>query len=544
MKRYLLFFLITINQVSYSQYINFDWQNCMLGIMDVDSRDIVPTGDGYLVVAQYEKPDNTHPPSNSSTDIWLIKLDLSGNELWSKFFGGSSGDGPYRLVATSDGNYYIIVATSSEDGDISHDPYPESVDFWIVKIDAQGNKIWDKMVGGNCREYVMDGVATPDGGVVAMGYTCSTDGDITHNYGGFDIWAFKLDSTGTKVWDFTLGSTGLETGERIVATSDGGFLLSGAGMVNIDGNVSCTPHSEKYEALLVKIDSNGVMQWQRCYGGSEDDFLQTMIEVSDGYIVGGGTKSDDGDMEGAGYHLGYTHNGNQTWDLWLAKIDFEGNIIWDKCYGGSGYDASSRIFKTENNNYMIFGSTTSFDSDVSGNHSLSDAYYEIWVLKLSATGEILYQRCIGGNASENISSGVVQKNDSTYVVAATAQGFNTGDITCGPPQGYLENYIWAFQFTDTTLYTHTTLLPASDLSVTVKPNPAGEWAAFDYTLPNNSATALLTIIDAFGRMIETFTLTGRQGQKLWDTRLLPAGIYFYSLKAGTSSKTDKVIIKK
>ncbi|HPT14391.1 MAG TPA: T9SS type A sorting domain-containing protein [Bacteroidales bacterium] len=82
------------------------------------------------------------------------------------------------------------------------------------------------------------------------------------------------------------------------------------------------------------------------------------------------------------------------------------------------------------------------------------------------------------------------------------------------------------------------------LSVTVKPNPASEWAAFDYTLPENTADAVLTIYDAYGKKVETFTLTSRQGQKIWDTRQLPAGIYFYSLKAGASYRTDKIIVKK
>lgn len=537
----LLVFTFLLGSRLTAQNIVFNWQNCIEGEMNVVSRDIVPISDGYLVVAQYEKPDSSYPSSNSTTDVWLLKLDNSGNVLWGKFFGGSSGDGPSRLVASSDGYFYIINATSSEDGDVTYDPYPESIDFWIIRIDSVGNKIWDKMVGGSCREYVMDGVATSDGGVVAMGFTCSADGDVTYNFGGFDIWAFKLDSTGNKKWNFTLGSSGLEIGYSVLQTSDGGYLLCGMGMINTDGNIECVPHSDRYEGLLVKLDSNGVMQWQRCYGGSEDDGIKTLCEINDGYILVGITASDDGDMAGAGYHYGLDHIGNKTYDIWISRVDLYGNIIWQKCFGGSGYDSPNRILKT-GNNLFIFGITSSFDGDVSGNHSLSVYYDEIWVLKVSSSGTLLWQRCIGGKASEYISSGVVQKSDSTWVVAASAQGTSTGDIICGPPLGETDYYIWAFEFADTNLYASTQ--HPETIHVTVKPNPAGQWAVFDYTLPGNTGAAVLTIQDALGRKIEAFVLTGQKGQKLWNTNGFPDGIYFYSLRAGTYIKTDKLLIRK
>jgi len=225
----LVFILILCSRLT-AQNIVFNWENCFLGPNNCEGEDILQTNGGYLILGT-EKV-------NVSPNIWLIKTDTTGNMLWQKFKGGSATDVSKRLIQSSNGNYYIIATTFSSDGDITNDPYPGALNFWIIKIDAQGNKLWDKTIGGNCREYVMDGAATTDGGVVAMGYTCSTDGDITYNYGGLDIWAFKLDSTGTKVWDFTLGSSGLETGKRIMATSDGGFLLSGTGMMNTDGN--CT----------------------------------------------------------------------------------------------------------------------------------------------------------------------------------------------------------------------------------------------------------------------------------------------------------------
>lgn len=491
----------------------------------------MPNGNGYYILGT---------TMENSTNVWLIKTDLFGNIIWQEKFGGTKADESKRILQSVNGNYYIVATTYSVDGDVTYDPYPDALNFWIIMIDSEGNKIWDKVVGGNCREYVMDGIATSDGGVVAMGYSCSTDGDITNNYGGFDIWAFKLDSAGAKVWDFTLGSSGLEMGFGVAATSDGGFLLCGTGMVNADGNMECTPHSGDYEGLLVKLDSNGVMQWQRCYGGSDSDLIRTAIEVNDGYLIAGCTSSNDGDMEDAGYHEGYNQNGNKTTDVWLAKIDFEGNIIWSKCFGGGSWEATARIFKTENDNYFVFAGTSSFDGDVSGNHSLSVYYDEIWVLKISSSGTLLWQQCIGGEASERISSGVIQKSDSTWVVAASAQGTSTGDITCGPPQGETDYYIWAFELADTKLYASTQ--HPETIHVTVKPNPASDWVAFDYILPEVNAT--LTIQDALGRKIETFVLTGKKGQKLWSTKGFPEGIYFCSLRAGGYIKTEKLLIRK
>lgn len=150
---------LLLNNFLFARNIQFNWQSCLLGYetieeYSVEPNSIVKTSDGFLMVATYEVPPTEPPPVTSSYDIWLVKLDNNGNFVWDKFFGGSKGDGAALIVASTDGYYYIIGGSASSDGDIGYDPYPNSSDYWVIKIDDTGNIIWERIVGGNSGEYL------------------------------------------------------------------------------------------------------------------------------------------------------------------------------------------------------------------------------------------------------------------------------------------------------------------------------------------------------------------------------------------------------
>jgi len=324
-----------------AQNIIFNWQSCQLGYeneeFDLDPSSIVKTPDGFLLVAYYQVPSTEPPPQTYSSDIWLVKLDIYGNFMWDKFFGGSKGDSPSLIVPSTDGYYYIIGGSASSDGDIGYDPYPNSMDYWILKIDDSGNIIWEKIIGGSSGEFMYnaDAYADTDGGIIFIGTTLSQDGDITQNYGTYDMWMVKLNADGTKAWDYSAGTPDFEFSEAMIHTYDSGYLFGGDGTSVAGGNITCiSSSSTRPEAVILNLDTDRNIEWQQCLGGSGYDGVSELIETSDGYLMGMWTTSDDRDLTGAGYHIGYDHLGNRYKDMWLRRTDLDGNLIWQKCYGG------------------------------------------------------------------------------------------------------------------------------------------------------------------------------------------------------------------
>jgi hypothetical protein len=514
-----------------AQHIQFNWQNCFNGPLYDEAYDITPTGDGYLISGTYTLQKN-QPPIPDDQDIWLIKTDLAGNLQWQKFLGGSSQDISVRIFPASDGNFFVVGDALSSNGDISNDPYPDKTNYWIIKVDSIGTIVWDRIVGGNCGDRIWTGTATEDGGIVAMGWSCSGDGDISQYFGMYDMWMVKLDANGEKVWDFTIGTTYLDYGQAIIQTSDGGFLAGGASS-NADqpGNIECVPFSDYAEAIVFKLDSNANIQWQHCYGGSDHEGACAFLELDDGYVFGAYANSADGDLTGSGYHGGD--------DIWIVKIDFTGNIIWQKCYGGSGTDQPCRIFKTANNGLMIFGTTQSFDGDVIGNHGMSPNEPDIWVLRIDSTGNLLWQQCIGGGGNEYLHSGIVQLSDVDYVGTCTTSGGADGDITCGAV--YYNYGAWVFSITDTTTYVGIPKLPEISDTFKVYPNPANEYVVFEHqgAQTKHQKQNFIQIVTVLGQVVETLEI--REDKTVWVTEGVKPGVYFYKIEGG--GYLGKVVIE-
>lgn len=538
----LVIFILSNTYLS-AQNIVFNWQNCILGYeneeFDVCPHDIVNTGDGFLMVLTYQTPVSAVPPEICTTDIWLVKLDKNGNFLWDKFFGGSKNESPGLIIKSGDGNYYIIGATSSSDGDIGYDPYPNSADFWVLKIDSIGNLIWERIIGGTSGERLdnTDAYSESDGGIVFIGTTLSNDGDITQNYGTYDMWMVKLNADGSKAWDFSAGTPGFEYCAAMIPTSDGGYLLGGNGTPVEGGNISCVSSSlSKPDGIILKLDSNRNIEWQQCLQGSEYDGVGALLETQNGYIIGLWSSSNDGDFANSGYHFGS--------DLVLRRTDYSGNLIWQKCYGGSKDEYIGKIFNLSDGNIMVFGYVNSIDGDVTGLHYdpayPQYTYRDIWMLKIKAeNGDILWQRCIGANDIDDFTEGIIQINDSDYVICAQTQYGMMGDIACGP---YPSNKLWSWvmSVTDTVTWTNLPDYGENIHEVHLSPNPANENLLID--IPEHLRTNAINveIINSFGVTLKKTELDGKI--PFLQINDLQPGIYLLKLDNG-KMKTIKRFIK-
>jgi len=207
---------------------------------------------------------------------------------------------------------------------------------------------------------------TKDGGYIFAGETNSSDGDVEGHHGNDDCWVVKLDSNGDLEWQRALGGIGSDRGWGVVQTSDEGYAMVGyAG--SLDGDI--TGWQGYYDYWVVKLSASGVLEWQKTLGGSDEDWGRSICQTVDGgYAVVGITRSMDGDV--------LVNHGQ---DVWAVKLDSTGELLWQKTLGGTGAEWVNSILQTTDGGYIIAGETYSNDGDASGNHGGRD----FWVVKLS-----------------------------------------------------------------------------------------------------------------------------------------------------------------
>nr|NQU91427.1 T9SS type A sorting domain-containing protein [Bacteroidota bacterium] len=528
----LLSLLLRVSLVS--QPFQIEWQGCFGGSDSDAANDIAMLNNGYLIAGSTLSNDGDIGYLHGGQDWWIINTDFTGNLIWEKTLGGSNGDYLLRIIPDLSNNYYLLGSSYSSDGDITNDPYPESTDFWIVKIDRLGNILWDRILGGNVLDQMWAGTLTSDGGVLAYGWTGSPDGDVSVSYGAYDMWMVKVNSDGEKEWDFSIGTDWFDYGQAVIETSDGGFLCGGSSMIGEGGNLTCEPFNYSHaEAILVKLDKDRNIEWQNCYGGSGHEGVWSLLELNDGYIFTGLGDSNDGDLTGSGCH--------GDGDVWVVKIDFGGNIIWQKCFGGSKYEYSPNIFQSSDGGFSIIGMTQSEDGDVFGNHSLQDRN-DIWMIKVSTNGELLSQQCIGGMVDEKVNFGVIKKSDYNFVIAGETNWGPSYDVQCTPHNQQVPyDDFWVLEVKDT--ITGITNNQHQEIEIELYPNPAGQWIVVDFKLPLGNYNGEISLIDVTGKIILSEKIYGNENQKVLDIAYVTPGLYFYTITSGGIIKRGKIVVK-
>ncbi|MHA2610064.1 MAG: InlB B-repeat-containing protein [bacterium JZ-2024 1] len=320
---------------------------------------------------------DTNTFSAGDDEIWVLKLDANGNILWQKTYGTARLDEVESIQQTSDGGYIVAGRTFSFAAGLD--------DIWVLKLDANGNVLWQKTYGGTDSDGASSIQQTSDGGYIVAGVTKSFGG------GSWNIWVLKLDANGNVLWQKTYGGTDSDGASSIQQTSDGGYIVAG-------GTRSFGAGSD--DIWVLKLDANGNVLWQKTYGGPYNDWAYSLQQTSDGgYIVAGSTYSF-----GAGSD-----------DIWVLKLDADGNVLWQKTYGGADGDGAYSIQQPSDGGYIVAGSTYSFGAG-------SD---DIWVLKQDADGNVLWQKTYGGTGSDRASS-IQQTSDGGYIVAGSTYSFGAG----------------------------------------------------------------------------------------------------------------------
>lgn len=326
--------------------------------------------------------------SSYSEDSWLVKTDSFGYMQWNKTYGGTGKDGAGTLIVVADGGYAMAGYTTSFGiGDY---------DSWLVKLDAFGNMEWNETYGGKDNDYASSLVATSDGGYALAGIWNYTtyyelgDGSAFPVLHG-DFWLVKTDAYGNMQWSKTYGGTADDGAISLVATSDGGYAITGYTRSFGAGDS---------DFWLVKTDALGNMEWSKTYGGTSSDFPYSLIETSDGgYTLVGTTKS-----LGAG-----------GFDFWLLKTDSLGYIEWSNTYGGTDNDMAHSLVATSDGGYAIAGQTLSFGS----------GDYDFWLVKTNEFGNMRWNKTYGGTAGD-AAIALISSSDEGYALVGNTRSFGVG----------------------------------------------------------------------------------------------------------------------
>jgi hypothetical protein len=330
------------------------------------------THDGGYIIAGH-----TASFGAGNYDVYVVKTATNGDTVWTRSYGGGATDMGFFVQQTSDGGYIIAGQTESFGAG--------SYDVWLIKTDANGDTLWTRTYGGGDNDKGFSVQQTSDGGYIIVGYTCS------FGAGTEDVYLVRTDSSGDTLWTHTYGRRYDDYGRSVQQTSDGGYIIAG--------------YTESFGAgatdvYLLKTDSSGDTLWTRTYGGDQRDYGWEVVVTPDGgFAVAAHTASF-----GAGRD-----------DVYLVKTDASGDSLWTRTYGGSLLDHGFSLQHTSDGGYVVAGYTNSFGA----------GGYDLYVVKTDANGDILWTRTYGGSGYDYARS-VRQTTDGGYIVAGYTESFGAG----------------------------------------------------------------------------------------------------------------------
>ena len=368
---------------------------------------ITSTGNYVVVGNTYGNDGDVSGFHGGAFDGWVVMFSPSGDILWQRTLGGTGDDNLTEVNEMIDGNLIITGYTSSTDGDVTFNH--GYFDYWAIKLNMSGDIIWQKCYGGTSREYSIGSAITSDGGFIMNGHGLSFDGDVTGNH-GWDYWVVKADIDGNIQWQKCYGGSDLDYGTVVNQTSDGGYILGGQAYSS-DGDK--TGYYGLQDYWIVKINSVGDLEWQNSFGGSDEDYCRDVIQTSDGsYIATGVVYSDDGMIIDS-------HGGSECW---VVKINPDGSPSWEKVYGSSGSDLGENILEANSGGFILLNASYGNDGDVSGQLGYGDA----WLVKINFAGDIDWQKCFGGSNADG-GTDIQLMEDGGFLIGGTSSS-SDGDV--------------------------------------------------------------------------------------------------------------------
>lgn len=348
------------------------------------------TRDGGCVVAGYTWAGMMNLDLGP-TNYWIMRFDHAHSLVWSKVYGLAGREYPYDVYETQDGGFVVAGHKRLKSG--NHLDYLGSYwDFWILRLDGDGNVLWEQTYGDRGYEKAHAILEVQDGGIVVAGFTTSygpgtLEDGVPFRESKKNVWVARLDSSGQIVWEYVAGGVEEDGAYAVQETSDGHFIVAGFD--------SSTHGKGNYDFLVVKLDSDGNEVWKHTYGGIYPENAYAVQETEDGgFIIAGDTWS----------------MGNGNTDFLVMKIDRDGGEIWRRSFGGEKFERAYALRRTADGNYVVAGYTSSYGAgDKDG-----------MVVKFSPDGEEIWRTIFGWEAFDILFAVDVTPENRVIATGTTA----------------------------------------------------------------------------------------------------------------------------
>jgi len=332
------------------------------------------TADGNYILTGYTTGNGT-----GGEDAFLIKTNSIGETLWTKIFGGSENDNGWAVRQTNDGGFIMVGFTSSFGAG--------GMDVYVLKTDANGEVFWTKTYGNQGDEFGWDIRTTSDNGFIIAAQTNSS------GKGEIDAYLIKLDGDGNEVWSKTFGGDRIDRIFSVLETEAGEYVAAG---ITYSYN-SIGPNDR--DGYYIKTDSNGEVEWYKTFG-------------KDGYDVGHSiAPNNDGSFMITGYGESYATNGNK--DVYILKINSNGEILWTKAFGGEESERGIKGYQTSDGGYIVVG--------------FIEGIWDVYLVKTDSEGELLWSRTFGEKNKKDVGYTVRETKDNGFIIIGHTENFDGSD---------------------------------------------------------------------------------------------------------------------
>lgn len=526
--------ILTAQQVKWQRDIPSDTQDFLSVLTTTIDGQYLISGSSIQASKISSVSTSGSGKQNNGYDYHILKLDQQGQKVWEKYFSGNRHDYLHSAASTQEGGFVLAGTSYSNQSLDKKDKSFGGSDLWMVKINENGDEQWQKTLGTKYNEEAKAVVQTTDLGYFVAGG--STNPKLC--FGSADAWIIKLDQTGKTISEVYLGGEGQDEVEKIIATKDGGVLVgiysrSGSGDQN---QVNETPNTEAADTptvtriakqsenngegdyWVVKLSKDSKVEWQKNFGGKDDDRIKTLSLSEDGFLIGGESRSSS-----SGNKQETVKEGT---DLWFIALNENGDELWQKSYSFGNRD----VVMSQNTINDISGHKTK--GFLIGGYTQSEEKIEkddetFWMLYLDNKGEEVWRKHIEGKSRQKEERLVDAKlqNDGSYILAGTSA-----------PELGKEN--WKIvKLGDKDL---DELIEKQDIRI--YPNPVEDYCYVEIGFPlQYNEEAEIFLHDMSGRQVQNLKTKNRVTKI--NTSNLPQGVYVVTANASGKSVNAKIVKK-
>ncbi|WP_159473439.1 T9SS type A sorting domain-containing protein [Chryseobacterium sp. 18068] len=543
MKKLYMSALLLSGAIVYAQEVI--WQKDIKSSTQDFLSQVTPTIDQqYLISGSsiQSKKITSENKQNNGYDFHLVKLNQQGEEVWEKYFSGQNHDFLSATVATQEGGFLLAGTSYSGKALDKKDDSKGGSDIWLIRINEFGDELWQKTLGTSQDEEARSVIQTADFGFMVAG----TVQNSANGFGSKDVTVTRLDKNGKVLSELILGGRGLDEVEKMIPTPDGGALLgiysrSSKFYINNKQSAMSNNHSNAKGASsditnyplpithpkstenfgegdywVIKLSKDNKVEWEKNFGGKGDDHLRTMTFTSSGYIIGGESRSERSGNKTVGIEEGT--------DIWLISLNTRGEDQWQKSYNFKNRDIlmGMNVINTrdgKNSKGVLLGGYTQAEGRIEADNET------FWMLYIDNDGNEQWRKYVKGESrkkEERLSDLKMNKDGSIILAGTSAEELgkeNWKIVKLGDQQ--IDQLI-------------------EKQNIKIYPNPVSDYAYVEIGFDFKEAD--ITLYDMGGRQLQSLK-TKNKVTKI-NTQNLTQGAYLIVIKTDTEKTANAKLIKK